>query len=149
MSAIGVMAMPADFRYRDVFLKGKPQHDRYDLFRIKAVYSELKELWEAINRKYYLFYEHELEDEIPDALLSILSEHDTFAKSTVYSRREEVAVNNNIGKMELPLLTSIPHFPALKQSSICLSILMKTAFFSSLNGLMTAIMMKKQSINAR
>ena len=35
MSAIGVMAMPADFRYRDVFLKGKPQHDRYDLFRIK------------------------------------------------------------------------------------------------------------------
>lgn len=67
----------------------------------KAVYSELKELWEAINRKYYLFYEHELEDEIPDALLSILSEHDTFAKSTVYSRREEVAVNNNIGKMEL------------------------------------------------
>lgn len=35
MSAIGVMAMPADFRYRDVFLKGKPQHDRYDTFRIR------------------------------------------------------------------------------------------------------------------
>lgn len=29
------MAMPADFRYRDVFLKGKPQHDRFDLFRIR------------------------------------------------------------------------------------------------------------------
>ena len=30
MSAIGVMAMPADFRYREVFLKGKPRHDKYD-----------------------------------------------------------------------------------------------------------------------
>ena len=27
--------MPADFQYRDVFLKGKPEHDRYDSFRIK------------------------------------------------------------------------------------------------------------------
>ena len=35
MSSIGVMAMPVDFRYRDVFLKGKPQHDRFDLFRIR------------------------------------------------------------------------------------------------------------------
>ncbi len=35
MSSIGVMAMPADFRYRDVFLKGKPEHDRFDLFRIR------------------------------------------------------------------------------------------------------------------
>ncbi len=35
MSAIGVMAMPADFRYREVFLRGKPQHDRFDSFRIR------------------------------------------------------------------------------------------------------------------
>ena len=35
MSSIGVMAMPADFGYRDVFLKGKPQHDQYDSFRIR------------------------------------------------------------------------------------------------------------------
>lgn len=35
MSAIGVMAMPADFRYRDVFLRGMPQHDLYDAFRIR------------------------------------------------------------------------------------------------------------------
>ena len=67
----------------------------------KAIYSELKELWEAINRKYYLFYERELEDEIPVALLSILSEHDTFARTSVYSRREEVAVNSEAGRMEL------------------------------------------------
>ena len=35
MYAIGVMSMPANFRYRDVFLKGKPRHDRYDSFRIR------------------------------------------------------------------------------------------------------------------
>jgi hypothetical protein len=32
---IGVMAMPANFRYRRVFLAGKPQHDRFDMFRIR------------------------------------------------------------------------------------------------------------------
>ena len=35
MYAIGVMPMPANFRYRNVFLKGKPRHDRYDPFRIR------------------------------------------------------------------------------------------------------------------
>ena len=35
MEAIGVMAMPPDFPYRDVFLKGKPRHDRLDSFRIR------------------------------------------------------------------------------------------------------------------
>ena len=35
MYAIGAMSMPAGFRYRDVFLKGKPQHDRYDSFRLR------------------------------------------------------------------------------------------------------------------
>ena len=29
------MEMPADFRYREVFLRGKPQHDRFDLFRAR------------------------------------------------------------------------------------------------------------------
>ena len=32
---IGAMPMPADFPYRDVFLKGKPKHERYDAFRIR------------------------------------------------------------------------------------------------------------------
>ena len=35
MYAIGEMSMPAGFRYRDVFLKGRPDHDRYDPFRIR------------------------------------------------------------------------------------------------------------------
>lgn len=35
MYAIGVMPMPAGFKYREVFLKGKPRHDRLDPFRIR------------------------------------------------------------------------------------------------------------------
>lgn len=35
MNTVGVMAMPVNFRYRDVFLKGRPRHDRYDPFRIR------------------------------------------------------------------------------------------------------------------
>ena len=35
MYAIGIMPMPAGFKYREVFLKGKPRHDRYDSFRIR------------------------------------------------------------------------------------------------------------------
>ena len=65
----------------------------------KGVYSELKDLWEAINRKYYLFYEKELENEIPDALFNILSEPDTFVHEASYSRREKVETDNNKGKL--------------------------------------------------
>ena len=35
MYAIGMMTMPAGFKYREVFLKGKPRHDRMDAFRIR------------------------------------------------------------------------------------------------------------------
>ena len=35
MDMIGLMPMPADFRYRDVFLKGKPRHDYNDPFLIR------------------------------------------------------------------------------------------------------------------
>ena len=35
MYAIGMMTMPAGFKYREVFLKGKPRHDRMDAFWIR------------------------------------------------------------------------------------------------------------------
>lgn len=35
MYAIGVMPMPTDFKYKDVFLKGRPQHERFDAFSIR------------------------------------------------------------------------------------------------------------------
>lgn len=35
MNTVGAMTMPADFRYREVLLKGKPEHERFDAFRIR------------------------------------------------------------------------------------------------------------------
>ncbi len=35
MNTIGMMAMPAGFRYRDVFLKGRPQHEQLDAFLVR------------------------------------------------------------------------------------------------------------------
>lgn len=32
---IGYMPMPADFKYRDVFLKGQPEHTPWDAFRLR------------------------------------------------------------------------------------------------------------------
>ena len=31
-SSIGFMKMPADFRYRSVFLRGRPKHRKFDAF---------------------------------------------------------------------------------------------------------------------
>ena len=35
MTEIGYIPMPAGFRYREIFLKGKPQHSRMDPFRCR------------------------------------------------------------------------------------------------------------------
>lgn len=35
MYHIGEMPMPADFKYRDVYLKGRPHHERFDDFSIR------------------------------------------------------------------------------------------------------------------
>ena len=89
MSAIGVMAMPANFRYREVFLKGKPRHDQFDPFRAKhpsmnrghrakifAPFDALKGFYEAVSAKNVL-YEDRIElnpedSEELDRRLSIL-----------------------------------------------------------------------------
>ena len=68
MNTIGSMAMPAGFRYRDVFLKGKPEHDKYDRFRIRhpsmdcrrrakifAPFDALKGFNEAVSAKSVLY----------------------------------------------------------------------------------------------
>lgn len=35
MKKIGLMEMPAGFRYKEVVLKGKPKHDRFDSFSVR------------------------------------------------------------------------------------------------------------------
>lgn len=71
MTSIGVMAMPVDFPYRDVFLRGKPKHDRFDVFssrhpkmnlgrraKIFSPFDALKGFNEAISSKDVLYYEN-------------------------------------------------------------------------------------------
>lgn len=62
----------------------------------KAVYSELKELWESINHKYYLFFDADLADEIPQVLHDILRKGGIFGNVTLYSHRDEVATDGNV-----------------------------------------------------
>lgn len=79
MDAIGVMPVPADFRYLNVFLKGKPQHDRFDAFRVRhpmmdvghrakifAPFDALKGFSEAISSK-DVQYEYRIELSPDDA----------------------------------------------------------------------------------
>ena len=64
------MAMPVNFPYRDVFLKGKPQHDRFDPFsarhpkmsngrraKIFSPFDALKGFSEAVSSKDVLYEE--------------------------------------------------------------------------------------------
>mgnify|MGYP000857088580 FL=1 len=61
----------------------------------KAAYSELKELWERINHKYYLFYDTDLSDEIPQTLYDILRKSGIFGNVTLNSYRDQVATEGN------------------------------------------------------
>ena len=70
MYAIGVMPMPADFKYLDVLKKGKPHHERFDPFSIRhprmdcgkrakifAPFDALRGFNFAITRKEILYME--------------------------------------------------------------------------------------------
>lgn len=69
-----------------------------DIHIRKAMYAEIKELWENINHKYYLFFDEDLKNEIPQVLHDILRRAGIWGNVTLYSHREEV-VNNENGMM--------------------------------------------------
>lgn len=55
----------------------------------KAVYQEIKELWETINHRYLMFYDDDLEDNIEDIVLSIF-EKDIFTTLVMSSERNKI-----------------------------------------------------------
>lgn len=65
----------------------------------KAVFSELSELWAAINQKYYLFYDKDLNNEIPKVLHDILREEGIMGEVSINSHRNIVASEK--GKMSI------------------------------------------------
>ena len=89
----------------------------------KAVYSELKELWERINHKYYLFYDVDLSDEIPQALYDILRKSGIFGNVTLYSHKDQIAAEGNAmvvregAGVSYSIKRSIPYNEFLKRIS--------------------------------
>lgn len=55
-----------------------------------AVYNELKELWEKINHRYYLFYDTDLNEKVEAAVSEILENNPIFADLTMSSNRSVI-----------------------------------------------------------
>ena len=95
MATIGDFPMPEDFRYKDVYLKGKPQHSKTDPFRLRhpsmdvrkrakifAPFNALKGYNEAVAAKNVLYEDkRELNEEIrmssTGGLVSCIISHTT------------------------------------------------------------------------
>lgn len=61
-----------------------------DMVKIrKAQYEELKELWAQLNRKYIVFYQQGIDEQISEALPELL-EKDVFVHQTIQSERQNV-----------------------------------------------------------
>ncbi len=73
----------------------------------KAVYDELKELWEQINKKYYLFYDADLANEIIPALHDVLRTDGIFGNVVLSSSRDEVTTNS--GQMKVTGRTGVEY----------------------------------------
>jgi type III restriction enzyme len=62
----------------------------------KAVYSELRELWERINQRYLLFYDKDLTENIEDAILDILRTGDIFTDVSISSSRQAIKAKDGL-----------------------------------------------------
>ena len=61
-----------------------------DMVKIrKAKYDELKELWTQLNRKYIVFYQQGIDEQIAKALPKLLAK-DVFVHQTIQSKRQKV-----------------------------------------------------------
>ncbi len=56
----------------------------------KAVYSEIRELWETINQRYLLFYDADLDDDMNAIVLSLLEKPGVFTDVVMTSTRDIV-----------------------------------------------------------
>lgn len=68
---------------------------KHDIHIRKAVFSELRDLWQKINQKYYLFIDADFSNEIPQALREILRKCGIFGSLTINSRRDELKSDTN------------------------------------------------------
>ncbi len=106
MNSIGAMAMPADFKYREVFLRGRPRHDRLDAFSLRhprmdpgkrakifAPFDALRGFNFAVSRKEVRYEEKpELSREQERALNGALTLLRTLTGSTRLARQNRVRI---------------------------------------------------------
>lgn len=61
----------------------------------KAVYNEIKQLWETINHRYLLFYDNDLNDHLDDVVLKLFEKPGVFMDLVMRSDRDVVVSNGN------------------------------------------------------
>lgn len=87
----------------------------------KAVYNEIKELWENINRRYLLFYDNDVNENIENVVLELFSKKGIFDGLAMRSKREkvkstgtEVSVVSDVG-IQYTIHKNIPYNVFLKR----------------------------------
>ncbi len=89
----------------------------------KAAYSEIRELWEAINQRYLLFYDDDLNDEMPSVILSIFEKPGIFTDLVMRSERDVIESSGKEMKMvretgvQYTIHATIPYHVFLKRIS--------------------------------
>lgn len=87
----------------------------------KAVYNELRDLWEEINRRYILVYEQKLNSELEEAIVSILENNQVFTEVVMRSSRTVVSsagdrmVAEESSGVQYEVENSIPYGEFLKR----------------------------------
>ena len=56
----------------------------------KAKFEELRTLWSQLNRKYILYFDHEIDQKIEEALPAVIKDKHVFSVQTIESTREEL-----------------------------------------------------------
>ena len=61
----------------------------------KAVYNEIRELWETINHRYLLLYDNDLDDNIEDVILELFEQPEVFTNLVMRSERDKVVSDSS------------------------------------------------------
>ena len=56
----------------------------------KAAYNEIRELWERINQRYFLFYDNDLDDDLESVVLAVFEKPGIFTDIVMNSKRDVV-----------------------------------------------------------
>lgn len=61
----------------------------------KAVYNEIRELWETINHRYLLLYDNDLDDNIENVILELFEQPEVFTDLVMRSERDKVVSDSS------------------------------------------------------